>query len=59
MNLSKFLKGSNTIGELQNLPCSFLQTIYKEFVDSAKDPNAQKAMAGEQMQDMLEEAMGG
>lgn len=59
MNLAKFLKGSTTIGELQNLPCSFIQTIYKEFVDSSKDPDKQQAMAGDQMQDMLEEAMGG
>ena len=47
MNLAKFLKGSTTIGELQNLPCSFIQTIYKEFVDSSKDPDKQQAMAGD------------
>ena len=55
MNLSKFIKGTTSIGELEKLPNRYIQTIYKQYVDSMNDPKAQDAMAAEQ----LAEAIGG
>ena len=59
INLSRHLKGTTTIGEMNNLPNRFVQVIYKDYVDFLKDPERQKMMAGEEIQDQLEEAMGG
>lgn len=55
MNLSKFLKGTTTIGELELMPNRYIQTIYKEFVTASQDPKAVESMAAEEMV----EAIGG
>ena len=55
INLSKYLKGTITIRELEQLPNRYIQCIYKEFVTTISKPDAEKAMAAEQLQ----EAIGG
>lgn len=55
INLSKYLKGTITIRELENMPNRYIQCIYKEFVNTLSKPDAEKAMAAEQ----LTEAIGG
>ena len=55
INLSKYLKGTITIRELESMPNRYIQCIYKEFVKTVTDPKTEKAMAAEQ----LTEAIGG
>ena len=59
MNLTKFLKGCTSIGELMNLPNIFVHTIYKEYAEMLKDQEKSKNHAAEQVEDEIEEAMGG
>ena len=51
--LARFLKGSTTIGELMNLPNSFVQYVYKEFIKFSNDPERQKAAAAEEVTETL------
>lgn len=53
MNLSKFMKGATTISELENLPNSYIQTIYKEFTEFSRDTKAQEGAQAEQMAEAL------
>lgn len=58
MSLCKFLKGSTTISELENMPNRYIQVLYKEYVNMLKDPKQQESLAAENMTEQLEEAMG-
>ena len=57
MSLSKFLKGSVTITELENMPNRYIQVLYKEYVNMLKDPKLQEQNVAENMNDQIEEAM--
>ena len=59
MNLAKFLKGTTTIGELESRPNRFIHVIYKEYVNTLKDPKANEAVAAEDFEEQMEEVMGG
>ena len=54
------LKGRISIGELENLPNRYIQVIYKEYVETIKSRDRQDAVAGEEMEEQIEDAfMGG
>lgn len=55
MNLTKFMKGATTISELENLPNTYIQTIYKEYTEFMRDSKAQE---GRQAEEVVE-ALGG
>lgn len=57
INLAKYLKGSTTIGELENLPSSYIHTIYKQYTIMLKDPKLQEAQAGEEVMDEMQDMM--
>lgn len=59
MNLAKFLKGTTTINELQNQPNRFIQVVYKEYVETLKDKSKSEAQAAEEVEEQMEEMMGG
>ena len=59
MNLTKYLKGTITITELENMPNRFIHTIYKEYSEMIRDSQQQENMQAEQEAELLEEAMGG
>lgn len=59
MNLSKFLKGCTTITEMENLPNRYIHVIYKQYVDSLKSKEAQAAIASQQIEEEMEEVIGG
>ena len=59
ISLSKFLKGCTTIGELMNMPNRYLHTIYKEYVEMLKDEEKRKQNEAEQVEDEIEDAIGG
>ena len=59
MNLAKFLKGTTTIGELENHSNRFIHTIYKEYVETLKSKEKSDAHAAEEVEDQMEEVMGG
>ena len=53
MNITKFIKGCTTVGELENMPNSYIHTIYKEYLltqlDAAKKKAAEEEAATEEM----------
>ena len=59
MNLSKFLKGTTTMSELENMPNRYIQVIYKEYVDTIRDKSKSEGVAAEEFQDQMEEMLGG
>lgn len=59
MNLAKFLKGTTTINELQNQPNRFIQVVYKEYVETLKDKSKSEVQAAEEVEEQMEEMMGG
>lgn len=59
MNIAKFLKGCTTITELMNMPNRYLHTLYKQYVEMIMDKDKSEQHGVEQMQDELEDAMGG
>ena len=59
ISLTKFLKGCTTIGELMNMPNRYLRTIYKEYVEMLKDEEKRKQNEAEQVEDEIEDAIGG
>jgi hypothetical protein len=59
MNLTKFLKGTITIGELEQLPNKYIQVLFKQYTKILLNPKAQEAYAQEQMADEIKDQMGG
>lgn len=59
MNLAKFLKGTTTMGELENFPNRYIQVIYKEYVDTIKDREKSENKSAEEVEEQMEELMGG
>ena len=59
ISLTKFLKGCTTIGELMNMPNRYLHTIYKEYVEMLKGEEKRKQNEAEQVEDEIEDAIGG
>jgi hypothetical protein len=55
--LAKFLKGSITIGELENMPNRFVHSLYKLYIETQKDEDKRKAVESEQMMDEMEDMM--
>ena len=53
------LKGRISIGELENLPNRYIQVIYKEYVETIKSKENQDAVAGEEMEEQIEETFTG
>ena len=53
MNITKFIKGCTTVGELENMPNSYIHTIYKEYLltqlDAAKKKASEEEAATEEM----------
>ena len=53
MNITKFIKGCTTVGELENMPNSYIHTIYKECLltqlDAAKKKASEEEAATEEM----------
>ena len=59
MNIAKFLKGTTTIGELENMPNRYIQVFYKEYVNMLKKKKKREAHEAEQIQDEIEDEIGG
>lgn len=59
MNLTKYLKGCTTLNELMNMPNRYIQSIYKQYVNMLKDKEKSEAHAAEQVEEEIQEAMGG
>lgn len=59
INLTKFMKGCTTIGELMNMPNRFIHGIYKEYINTLKDPEKADIQAAEEVKDQIEEAITG
>lgn len=57
MNLAKYLKGSTTIRELEEMPNSYIHTIYKQYVNMLQDEKAREAHASEEAMEEMTEAM--
>lgn len=57
MNLAKYLKGSTTIRELEEMPNSYIHTIYKQYVNMLQDEKAREAQASEEAMEEMTEAM--
>lgn len=57
IGLAKFLKGSTTIGELENMSNKFIHTLYKMYIDTMRDQKKAEGVASEQMVDELEDAL--
>ena len=53
INLSKYLKGSITIGELENMPNRYVHAIYKQYVNFLNSAEEQKAAAMEEVMDEM------
>ena len=53
MNITKFIKGCTTVGELEKMPNSYFHTIYKEYLvtqlDAAKKKASEEEAAAEEM----------
>ena len=53
MNITKFIKGCTTVGELENMPNSYIHIIYKEYLvtqlDAAKKKASEEEAATEEM----------
>lgn len=59
MNLSKFMKGTMTVPELEQLPNRYIQTIYKEYYKTMQSEEAAEDYAKEQAAEEMIESMGG
>ena len=59
MNIAKFLKGTISIPELENVPNRSLQIYYNEYYKMVTDPKLSKQFAEEEAGERLVEAMGG
>lgn len=59
MNIVKYMKGCTTMTELMNMPNRYIQVIYKQYIEMLKDKEKSEAHAAEQMEDDIQEAMGG
>lgn len=59
MNIAKFLKGTTTINELMNMPARYIHTMYKEYTTAMSQPNGAQNLANQEINDEIEEAMGG
>lgn len=59
MNIAKFLKGTTTFGELENMPNRYIQVFYKEYINMLKDAEKREAHEAEQIQDEIEDEIGG
>ena len=57
MNLTKFLKGCTTMGELENMPNSYSHTIFKQYTEMLKSKEAQEAVQGEEIVEDIEDNM--
>lgn len=53
MNLTKYLKGCTTMGELERMPVRYIHIIYKEYVNMLNDEKKKKANASENMLEEL------
>ena len=58
MQISKFTK-TTSIMELHNAPAWMVHCLYKAFIEQISTEEGQKQLAGEEMGQQLEEAMGG
>jgi hypothetical protein len=59
MNLTKFIKGTTTIGEFENLPNRFIHVIYREYIRTMTNEDGVKNIVAEETVENLEETMGG
>lgn len=59
MNIAKFLKGTITIPQLENVSNRSLQIYYREYYKMVTDPKLTEQFAKEQAGEQLIEAMGG
>ena len=58
MQISKFTRNTS-IMELHNAPAWMVQCLFKAFIEEVSTEEGQKRMAGEEMNQQLEEALGG
>lgn len=59
MSISRFLKGTTTMVELENMPSWKSHTLYKEYTEFLKDEEAQQARQQEEMADNIEDVATG
>ena len=57
INLAKYLKGSTTLTELDEMPVYMIHTIYKEYVNFLQDQEKQDQHASEEVMDELEDQL--
>lgn len=58
MQISKFVR-TTSIMELHNAPAWMIQCLFKAFIDEANSEEGKKRLAGEEMGQQLEDALGG
>lgn len=58
IQISKFTR-TTSIMELHNAPAWMVHCLYKAFIEEVSSEEGQKRMAGEEMNQQLEEALGG
>lgn len=57
MNIARFLKGTITFRELENLPNRYIHTFYHEYVDMLKDEAKKKNKESEDVSDEIEDKL--
>lgn len=59
MNVSRFLKGTTTMVELENMPNWKSHTLFKEYTEFMNNEEAQQARQQEEMADNIEDVATG
>ena len=57
VQLSRYLKGTIAVTELEHLPMQYIQVIYKQYAEFLNDKSAQEAAGMEEMVEAMEDGM--
>lgn len=55
VQLSRYLKGTITVSELEHLPMQYIQVIFKQYTEYLNDRQAQEADAMEEVIEGMED----
>jgi hypothetical protein len=59
IGLARFIKGSVSVKELMELPNGFSHTVFKQYFESTKTKEGQEALGAAEMEDEIEDIIGG
>ena len=57
IGLAKFMKGSTTLTELENMPNKCIQALWKLYVDTMRDDKKKEAMQSEESLEEIADAV--